>query len=425
MELMSEGEVSEINLSLISSSRAAAQGPDFSDATEANDGPDQPIPPPARPAKAKGAQPKGRRTTASGPQSKQWCFTMNNYTMTQVNDIILKAQADERLQYIVFQPERGAQGTPHLQGYVAFVNRRARSTVKNWLGDNRAHLEVTRGTPKQASYYCKEDKMDPDAGFGVFEYGVLPTELNLQHNGQRLLQVKEFIDNGHHVWDIPALEPSCYGTIINNHNALEKYEMHVTAPRSKQTDFIVLWGTTGTYKSTAAKRVRNAYFLQPGNNGLWWGGYIPAKHPNVVLDDFDGRWCRPGDLKRIINHLPCTVETKGGVRQFTASSLYITSNWSPLEWWKNPKPQDIEPIQRRITAEFQHTVNPVLVFGVPLHTVLVNKVKGGWYHHPLSRYLVRTDAPGIRRLDMDAFAEVMDTLPTLENQKEYYLNNYL
>lgn len=185
--------------------------------------------------KAKGrGKPKGRRTTATGPRSKQWCFTINNYTLELVQNIKAVAETDDKLQYIVFQPERGEQGTPHLQGYVAFVNRKMMSTVKNWLGVN-AHLEVTRGTPKQASFYCKDESFDPTAGFPMYEFGTLPTELNLQHNGQRLLQVKEYIDQANHVWDLAKNEPSLFPVIANNHNALEKYEVQVTPPRSKNT----------------------------------------------------------------------------------------------------------------------------------------------------------------------------------------------
>lgn len=130
------------------------------------------------------------------------------------------------------------------------------------------------------------------------------------------------------------------------------------------------------------------------------------------MDEFDGSWCRPGELKRLVNHLPLTVETKGGHRQFRAEYVFITSNWSPLGWWKNPKPQDIDPIRRRITAEFQHVHTNAVLGGRTLPVVLVNLVKGRWHMHPLFRYLV--DCPelglvGTKRLNVDALGEQLDT----------------
>lgn len=374
----------------------------------------------AAPAKRKG----GPKPT--GTQSKQWCFTINNYTLETVMHIREKAQEDNKLQYIVFQPERGAEGTPHLQGYIAFINRKAMSTVKNWLGDQRAHLEVTRGTPKQASEYCKDETFDPDAGFGMFEHGELPIELNLQGRSNRLLKLKQAIDEGQHFMDVANAEPELFSVAMNNHNALQKYETHVTPKRTKQTAFVVLHGESGTFKSFGLRYINNAYHLQPGHSGLWFGGYVPNVHQCVLMDDFDGRWCRPGDLKRLINHLPCTVEVKGAHSQFRATAVYLTSNWSPLTWWKDPKPQDMEPIQRRITGEFQHVRGVCLVNDQPWYGVLVNKVRGRWAMHPLHHYLtvVPGGDPTVRRLPMELLADQLDTPMNSEAEDDFFNNLY-
>ena len=76
---------------------------------------------------------------------------MNNYSEVEF-ELLLKVQS----KYLVVGKEVGESGTPHLQGYVEFENARTLGGVKKLIGD-RAHLEIRRGSAKQASEYCKKD----------------------------------------------------------------------------------------------------------------------------------------------------------------------------------------------------------------------------------------------------------------------------
>lgn len=97
--------------------------------------------------------------------AKRWCFTINNYTPVELQTIVDSA---DNFDYLCFGRERGSNNTPHLQGYAVLKVKLRLANVKVLPGFGRAHLEVSRGTPKQASDYCKKD--------GDFEeFGSLPT----------------------------------------------------------------------------------------------------------------------------------------------------------------------------------------------------------------------------------------------------------
>lgn len=86
-------------------------------------------------------------------RARGWCFTINN---PDQGDPAHLSQYFERYEAIyVFQEEIGAEGTPHLQGFVQFKNQMQFSTLKMIMP--RAHLEIARNWKKSKEYCSKID----------------------------------------------------------------------------------------------------------------------------------------------------------------------------------------------------------------------------------------------------------------------------
>nr|AUF34972.1 putative replication-associated protein [uncultured virus] len=86
--------------------------------------------------------------------AKHWCFTYNNYRVSDINDIILIISSNSSRKY-VFQEEQGANGTKHLQGYIQFEKKvRPKGIFPKHPG---IHWETTRNI-KASIVYCTKDE---------------------------------------------------------------------------------------------------------------------------------------------------------------------------------------------------------------------------------------------------------------------------
>jgi len=87
------------------------------------------------------------------PGSKNWCFTLNNYTDADI-DRIRSVESETSFSYCVFGKETGDSGTPHLQGFICFKARKTLASLVALLG--QAHYTVARQIQNSIAY-CKKD----------------------------------------------------------------------------------------------------------------------------------------------------------------------------------------------------------------------------------------------------------------------------
>lgn len=92
-------------------------------------------------------------------RSATWVYTINNYTEEDIKRLTSLSQEDY---FTVFGEEVGAQGTPHLQGYIRFSKRLRRANVEKVLGGH-AWCEVTHDEDRALGYSIKDGKIHSNA----------------------------------------------------------------------------------------------------------------------------------------------------------------------------------------------------------------------------------------------------------------------
>lgn len=87
--------------------------------------------------------------------SKNWCFTLNNYTEDDVSRLKNLVSTNSRISYIIFGKEVAETGTPHLQGFVSCKVKTRLINIKDILGSN-PHLQPAKKVIASITY-CKKE----------------------------------------------------------------------------------------------------------------------------------------------------------------------------------------------------------------------------------------------------------------------------
>lgn len=241
-------------------------------------------------------------------RSRDWCFTVNNYTEANVKTVCEVCSAAK---YGIYGEETAKTGTHHLQGYIYFVNAKSFSKMRKLLPDG-AHIEVTRGTPLQASEYCKKE--------GKFrEFGTLP-----EKQGKRtdLDNVRDTLADTGRIRDVVA--------VAQSYQSIRMAEVHLKYFEVKRTwKPHVSWyyGDTGTGKTKAAYEELGLECYTCMQTGKWFEGY--DAHENVLIDDFRYTFMEFNEFLKLLDRYAFQVQCKGGSRQFLAKRIIITSPMHP------------------------------------------------------------------------------------------------
>mgnify|MGYP000694381367 CR=1 FL=1 len=202
-------------------------------------------------------------------RAKSWAFTLNNYTAEDIER--LKALGPD-VDYLIAGKEVGENGTPHLQGYVAFRARKRFTQAKALIGDS-AHLEVARN-PNAAIEYCKKDG-------DIFEVG---TPSGGAGSRSDIDAFKDDVKAGN--LDLPTIREihsECYAKYtrfcleyIQDHLPKKVIELHPLHPWQEELN--------ASLNREADDRTIQFIVDLTGNNGKsWFAHYYASNHEKVQV----------------------------------------------------------------------------------------------------------------------------------------------
>lgn len=275
------------------------------------------------------SNPQAKLGTLKPTRGRNYCFTLNN-PVKEDEDYIATLAKDAK--YIVYGREKGASGTPHLQGQICFKLQKAFSSVKTLLG-YRFHIEVTADLFASIKY-CKKD--------GDFvEFGTKPDEPREKGQKEQLRwgEILAAAKQG----DYDEIDPKVQVLHMKNLEHIHNRELRKAPLINTFEKNVWYQGATGTGKSRSARENHPGAFVKMLNK--WWDGY--ENHEIVIIEDVDPATCdRMAHLFKVwTDHYPFPCEVKGSAIQIRPRRFVVTSNYSIEQCF--PNRQDYEALYRR------------------------------------------------------------------------------
>lgn len=244
---------------------------------------------------------------------------MNNYPNTDLVDNL-------ECRYIAYSKEVGESGTPHLQGYVSYVNAKTKSAVIKMMPG--CHIEVMKGSYAQNEAYCSKSGK-------LVERGDRPVE-NLDKGRANQLRWKR-------TWDL-----ACSGKFedidadlrIRHYNTFKKIAMDymVRPVPLSETTGLWIYGKSGIGKTKFVFDTYPGHYVKSRNK--WWNGY--SNEEVVVCDDIgieDAKWMG-SFLKDWAGQYPFQAESKGSGLMIRPKKFIVTSQYPIENLWLDQETRD-------------------------------------------------------------------------------------
>lgn len=266
--------------------------------------------------------------------------------------------------FCVFQEEVGDQGTPHIQGYVQFgrqVEPKALTTALRKQGfDGSVWTAAARGSDEENVAYCTKEEGRLGGPYW-HNKDDRRTISGVKGGRNDILAIQKELKNGKTLGELVCTEASA-ATVVRNLRGLQFMEANISPRRTTPTLAIVLWGSTGTGKSTTARALaeyltgkRHFPVAYQKGSGLYFDGYRLGEVP--IFDEMDGSRCDPKFFNMLCDSQPMTVPIHGGSANFNSPFAVFTTNKHPSRWW--PNAQTPGAVRRRMVILPVFVKNPV------------------------------------------------------------------
>jgi hypothetical protein len=273
-----------------------------------------------------------------GKEVRDIVFTINNPTEEDL-ELLDELENDDNTQYLVYQGEKGANGTQHIQGFVQLKKKRLILAFKKKFLP-RGFTDARKGTPSQAAAYCKKDESYDITVCKRVESG----SLQERKSGQRseFQSLTEALKSGAKYLD---LVNNFTGSCIRYRNNIINVAQDLQANKSRAGHrLIVLFGDSGSGKSYRAKEILGG----AAQEGVQWSecnptlsNYRDANAPRkILLEEFKGNILL-SDFKRLFDSGAARPTLGQRYRDVTYLSelTVITSNYHPARWYDLTDPE--------------------------------------------------------------------------------------
>lgn len=266
-------------------------------------------------------------------RAKRWCFTLNNPSADDIAHWIGTPSDGAQIplghiEYMIFQEERGANGTLHWQGFLILKEQRSLAWIKRNISQ-KAHFEITRGSIEQARDYCRKE--DTYTGGLRHEYGHFPERPKAGKASERLEAAAAELDEIKEGYKRPREVPSMTLLQCGFIPAYKELTADILGPYRPELKIITMVGPPASGKSFCIQKNFPGHGrCICGNNGVWFQNPLADV---MVFEEF----CGQIQLQRMLQYLdpyPLALEVKGGMRPAMYTLVIITSNTPPSGWYK-------------------------------------------------------------------------------------------
>ena len=272
-------------------------------------------------------------------KSRNYIFTINNYTKSMFKKLELKACTLEKHSYICYGLEEAPEtGTKHIQGYIELKDNQRFTFLHNYFDlkkkgkKEKFHIQPAKGTAEQNKRYSSKDG-------NFFEFGVAKIR-----GRSDLTELKTRVsENPSNIREIVKEDCNNYQQIRYAEN-LQKYYLEDRSPKKPP---VVLWihGNTGIGKT---RLIYNSFESICSVSDYKWPGNAYQQQECFLLDDFRKEDIPFNTLLKIIDRYPFSLAYKGGFIAFNSPFIIITTPYSIEETYGNIY-EDLKQLKRRIT----------------------------------------------------------------------------